>query len=412
MSDTTRFPLRWLNATELLHLFYNAKAQGLPILQAVVKRPPSGSYFLYDASQRVRDDGYEYCKKLHGKKWEMKESYIKLVVRGVARLSCFTSELSEHPTFRRRIYRLLDTEFESADADLSLRGIQLVHYLDSDNVVRHIPVTPSYDAPPANQRPHPDKVALSNVSASCHICPSCMRPLGGETSASSHNITTDNTAEQRRSEHTAPFGLSDHQAGILIPGLSSSNGDANDHFPMPDQPSSSHVFQSSTAMLSVSESSVDLTSGPFDAWDLSAHLSGALPLHDGGGYYDGTEESAAHVATSTVRKPLPAARSPHTSNLHYTQHAGSVGGSPVISDCVQGGSTDDIEDAWAAASASDSSCGGDSSVDEVGQHVSKTVEGRTNRLLQTLIAQVCLWIYTHGMHFQVIKCVHLAHSLM
>lgn len=61
----------------------------------------------------MRQDGYEYARKVDAHGYHVvKEHHVKLQVGGNRVLSCYYSQRDDEPTFGRRIYWLLDSEFQ------------------------------------------------------------------------------------------------------------------------------------------------------------------------------------------------------------------------------------------------------------------------------------------------------------
>lgn len=110
------FPVRWLKSSEIYMLLHSYRQFGLRVRTTPEQHPPSGSWFLYAKGVKVRADGYEYQRKTdtHGYN-VIREHHVKLQVGGVRVLSCYYSQRDDKPTFSRRIYWLLDSEFEGID---------------------------------------------------------------------------------------------------------------------------------------------------------------------------------------------------------------------------------------------------------------------------------------------------------
>lgn len=392
---------RWLTAPELLRLLYNFKAAGIPVLQAVVRRPPSGSFFLYDSTLRVRDDGYAYCKKLHStaaKAWEIRESYVKMAVRGVPRLSCATSEIEGRPSFRRRIYRLLDSEFVPG-SDNAARGLNLVHYLDTDSGAT-------------------DGVILPSVASSTNLCPFCKQAMPtaqqdpatraqvqmltapvATSRAAPANVTSEPFCPDGKAALSPPVntcaaalstGTPDH-AAALLPGLSSSSGEDDIMHVSDDlRPGGLHIDKAFVLPVG--------SSVPFDEWDLGPLLS--APTLDSRGHGDVAAPISARELSgpSLHQGPGTVMQSDISNSAAFLTDHGATSSSFVLhagrAHSQHSPDVCDNED-WASGTSSHSDEGElqrpeqdvlDASDDEcVGQG---GVEGRTNRLLQRLMAQV------------------------
>lgn len=94
----------------------------LPNLQVnsfIILKRKGGSLFLFNRKEvKFRKDGVNWKKQKDGK--TVRESHEKLRVGGNKLLSCCYAQCEDVPTFRRRVYWLLDGD----------SGTALVHYLD------------------------------------------------------------------------------------------------------------------------------------------------------------------------------------------------------------------------------------------------------------------------------------------
>lgn len=372
----TAFPNRWLLASELHRLLHGFAAAGVPVLQAVVRRPPSGSFFLYDASLRVRDDGYEYTRKqLAGGRREIKESYVKLVVQGVPRLACFTSELEERPSFRRRIYRLLDAD---GDGSGGAAAIQLVHYLDVEAAAAAAKA--GGGGKRAEETAH--RPPSTSYVSGCPLCGGpnpVLAPLPAVSGSSFHFSAAIGSARPAARPPDLPR---------RIPGLTSSSDDDG----MPPSTAAAPPLPRTppSGLPSLSALDPGTGTGPFDDWDLGAHLSGDLGI-----YVEDTPVGSAAVPPGTG--PLAAASQWGGTHPILQPASANVAPFPATLQPVTGGTHGGGD--WAAASASVSaSTEDDAGVSDAesdthqtgtGSAPPSTVEGRTNRLLQRLMAQVC-----------------------
>jgi hypothetical protein len=330
---------RCLHAHEIIRLLHHFPAYGIRVTSPAVKRPPSGSFFFYLPGVKVRDDDHAYARKMHQNgSFILKEQCLKLVVRGTARLACYTSMLSDRPSFRRRIYRLLDSEYSLPGFNPAVRGVSFVHYLDSDTL---FPAT--FGATPFAALTLHDSVGAS-----------AQAPIAAVT-------------------QSLPY----RQRSAMLPGIgvSSSDDDAT--------PRANHVG----TLADLASSSYPAVPAPSSLVDDGWGLSGELEW----------------PPSAAMMPPQPAAHDALLFGLE--QGAGSSAMTAAALDMTQhndeGNSRSSGSDGeWATVSRSDES-GGDeagsdgpddaasrSSGDVRGDAASVSVEGRTNRLLQRLMAQV------------------------
>ncbi|KAK1294278.1 Calmodulin-binding transcription activator 4 [Acorus calamus] len=108
---------RWLKPVEILYILKNHEKD--QITEETPLRPPSGSIFLFN--KRVlrffRKDGHNWRKKRDGR--TVGEAHERLKVENVDALNCYYAHGEQNPYFQRRIYWVLDPEYEH---------IALVHY--------------------------------------------------------------------------------------------------------------------------------------------------------------------------------------------------------------------------------------------------------------------------------------------
>ncbi|XP_020890717.1 calmodulin-binding transcription activator 4 isoform X1 [Arabidopsis lyrata subsp. lyrata] len=110
---------RWLKPPEVLFILQNHER--LTLTNTAPQRPTSGSLFLFN--KRVlkffRKDGHQWRRKRDGR--AIAEAHERLKVGNAEALNCYYAHGEQDPTFRRRIYWMLDPEYEH---------IVLVHYRD------------------------------------------------------------------------------------------------------------------------------------------------------------------------------------------------------------------------------------------------------------------------------------------
>ncbi|XP_010470633.1 PREDICTED: calmodulin-binding transcription activator 4 isoform X1 [Camelina sativa] len=110
---------RWLKPPEVQFILQNHER--LTLTDVAPQRPTSGSLFLFN--RRVlkffRKDGHQWRKKRDGR--AIAEAHERLKVGNAEALTCYYAHGEHDPTFRRRIYWMLDPEYEH---------IVLVHYRD------------------------------------------------------------------------------------------------------------------------------------------------------------------------------------------------------------------------------------------------------------------------------------------
>lgn len=330
------FSHRWLTSPELYRFLLNFEAAGVPVLEEVVLRPPSGSFFVYGPKTRARDDGYDYTRKRHDGRAETRETYVKLVVNGVARLASFTAELEDRPSFRRRIYRLL------TDADATQKGVQLVHYFDTE--AKNVPASLVASAPGAASRA-PDQ----------SLCALCRQPLP-QTHAGCNALSYNPSISERgtqRPVHT------------LLPGMEATSSENDEGALLRqfiDRPADgASITGAGQPPVSSSRAAAAV---PFDEWDLSAHLAVA----------EEAPEAPVDPRALALRRIGSGRSKSHSAALEPRPESADDWASAVGSSDERG-STD----------VDQSSCDGDHNADAGEGGV---VEGRTNRLLNKLLAQV------------------------
>ncbi|KAL3812227.1 hypothetical protein ACJIZ3_013495 [Penstemon smallii] len=108
---------RWFRPPEICEILSNHTKYYVNPESPV--KPPAGSLYLFDRKvlRFFRKDGYNWRKKKDGK--TVKEAHEKLKVGGVDVLHCYYAHGEENENFQRRIYWMLDTQFDH---------IVLVHY--------------------------------------------------------------------------------------------------------------------------------------------------------------------------------------------------------------------------------------------------------------------------------------------
>ncbi|KAL8481203.1 hypothetical protein ACS0TY_027110 [Phlomoides rotata] len=114
-------PDRWFRPPEVFEILSNHSKYHVHSKPPAM--PPAGSLFLFDRKvlRYFRKDGHNWRKKKDGK--TAKEAHEKLKVRGVEALHCYYARGEDNGKFQRRIYWMLDTQFEH---------IVLVHYREVD----------------------------------------------------------------------------------------------------------------------------------------------------------------------------------------------------------------------------------------------------------------------------------------
>ncbi|XP_058093169.1 calmodulin-binding transcription activator 4-like [Magnolia sinica] len=108
---------RWLKPAEISFILHNYDEDKL-ILEPP-QNPPSGSLFLFNRKvvRFFRKDGYSWRKKKDGR--SVGEAHERLKVGGVEALNCYYAHGEPKSSFQRRVYWLLDQDWEH---------IVLVHY--------------------------------------------------------------------------------------------------------------------------------------------------------------------------------------------------------------------------------------------------------------------------------------------
>ncbi|XP_062207927.1 calmodulin-binding transcription activator 4-like isoform X2 [Phragmites australis] len=129
---------RWLKPHEVLSILQNH--EWFTVTHKPPHKPPSGSWFLYNRRvlRYFRNDGYEWQKKKNGK--TINEAHERLKVDSMEALNCYYARADKNPTFQRRIYWMLDPDYEH---------IVFVHYRDV--LEGRISVTTPNDSPISNQ---------------------------------------------------------------------------------------------------------------------------------------------------------------------------------------------------------------------------------------------------------------------
>ncbi|XP_010449344.1 PREDICTED: disease resistance protein RRS1-like isoform X1 [Camelina sativa] len=115
--------IRWLKPPEVLFILQNHER--LTLTHTAPQRPTSGSLFLFNRKvlKFFRKDGHQWRRKKDGR--AIAEAHERLKVGNVDALNCYYAHGEHSPTFQRRIYWMLDPEYEH---------IVLVHYRDVINL--------------------------------------------------------------------------------------------------------------------------------------------------------------------------------------------------------------------------------------------------------------------------------------
>jgi len=112
---------RWLKTAELYLVLVNCVRLRLPLRDAPLDRPPSGSWALYSPSLKVvRADRHPYVRRSHSGYNALAEHHV------VSRLSTgvvsgYYATTTTTPPLSRRVYRLVDSEFRDVCADCAAR---------------------------------------------------------------------------------------------------------------------------------------------------------------------------------------------------------------------------------------------------------------------------------------------------
>ena len=138
---------RWLTVEEIIAVLNDAKEDEWHQKQygtpkpggAVLERqtvpptspPPSGTVLLYDrvAVRNYKVDGHEWVRK-RSNQTKIREDHVKLRHHGEYRIGGTYVHSAEVDTLHRRVYRLIKTNQEKAEA--GRKEFVLVHYLDTD----------------------------------------------------------------------------------------------------------------------------------------------------------------------------------------------------------------------------------------------------------------------------------------
>ena len=131
---------RWLNVDEIICVLTNAHESlcwgtSEPILlpeEAPPTSPPtSGTILLYDrvAVRNYKVDGHDWVRK-RSNQTKIREDHVKLRHHGEYRIGGTYVHSAEVDTLHRRVYRLIKTNKEKAEA--GRKELVLVHYLDTD----------------------------------------------------------------------------------------------------------------------------------------------------------------------------------------------------------------------------------------------------------------------------------------
>ncbi|XP_023643087.1 calmodulin-binding transcription activator 4 isoform X1 [Capsella rubella] len=170
---------RWLKPPEVQFILQNYER--LKLTDTAPQRPASGSLFLFN--KRVlkffRKDGHQWRRKRDGR--AIAEAHERLKVGNAEALNCYYAHGEHDPTFRRRIYWMLDPEYEH---------IVLVHYRDvsdreegnqtNGQVYQFAPV-------PTTHFSSPNSIGTQNASYNHYI--------GDSTDIHQHSSTSHGTAE-------------------------------------------------------------------------------------------------------------------------------------------------------------------------------------------------------------------------
>ena len=131
---------RWLNVDEIICALTNAheslcRGTAEPILlpegAPPASPPTSGTVLLYDrvAVRNYKVDGHEWVRK-RSNQTKIREDHVKLRHHGEYRIGGTYVHSAEVDTLHRRVYRLIKTNKEKAEA--GRKELVLVHYLDTD----------------------------------------------------------------------------------------------------------------------------------------------------------------------------------------------------------------------------------------------------------------------------------------
>ena len=131
---------RWLNVDEIMCLLTNSHESLcrdttdpilLPEEAPPTSPPPSGTVLLYDrvAVRNFKVDGHEWVRK-RSNQTKIREDHVKLRHHGEYRIGGTYVHSAEVDTLHRRVYRLIKTNKEKAEA--GRKELVLVHYLDTD----------------------------------------------------------------------------------------------------------------------------------------------------------------------------------------------------------------------------------------------------------------------------------------
>ncbi|CAE5963250.1 unnamed protein product [Arabidopsis arenosa] len=170
---------RWLKPPEVLFILQNHER--LTLTNTAPQRPTSGSLFLFN--KRVlkffRKDGHQWRRKRDGR--AIAEAHERLKVGNAEALNCYYAHGELDPTFRRRIYWMLDPEYEH---------IVLVHYRDvsdreegqqtGEQVYQFAPI-------PSTLFSSPNSIGTQNVSYNHYI--------GDSSDIHQHSSTSPGIAE-------------------------------------------------------------------------------------------------------------------------------------------------------------------------------------------------------------------------
>ena len=135
---------RWLNVDEIICVLTNAHESlclgaAEPILlpeeAPPASPPPSGTVLLYDrvAVRNYKVDGHEWVRK-RSNQTKIREDHVKLRHHGEYRIGGTYVHSAEVDTLHRRVYRLIKTNKEKAEA--GRKELVLVHYLDTDQAAK------------------------------------------------------------------------------------------------------------------------------------------------------------------------------------------------------------------------------------------------------------------------------------
>jgi hypothetical protein len=141
---------RWLNVDEIVAILSNAHESVFlgtaeSFLAQEIAPPPtppvSGTLLLYDrvAVRNYKVDGHDWLRK-RSNLTKIREDHVKLRHRGEYRIGGTYVHSAEVETFHRRVYRLIKTDKEKAEA--GRKELVLVHYLDTAQAAK-MPSCPS-----------------------------------------------------------------------------------------------------------------------------------------------------------------------------------------------------------------------------------------------------------------------------